>query len=40
MEHLTRTLACLTTEAKVASGELDIEDDEDFIFYDLDDRFS
>ncbi len=40
MEHLTRTLACLTTEAKVASGELEIEYDEDFIFYDLDDRFS
>lgn len=40
MPHLTRTLACLTTEAKVASGELELEDDEDFLFLDLDDRFS
>ncbi|MDE6003990.1 MAG: hypothetical protein K2G88_01205, partial [Oscillospiraceae bacterium] len=37
--HLTRALACLTTEAKVSSGELEIEDDDDFLFFDLDDRF-
>ncbi len=40
LSHLTRTLACLTTEAKVSSGELEIEDDDDFLFLDLDDRFS
>lgn len=37
--HLARTLACLTTEAKVSSGELEIEDDDDLLFLDLDDRF-
>lgn len=38
--HLTRALACLSTEAKVNSGELELEDDNDFLFFDLDDRFS
>lgn len=40
LPHLARTLACLTTEAKVASGELEPEDDDDLILWDLDDRFS
>lgn len=39
MDHLTRTLACLTTEANVASEELELEYDDDCLFLDLDDRF-
>lgn len=38
--HLTRALACLTTEAKAASDEIELEDDDDFLFLDLDDRFA
>lgn len=36
---MTRALACLTSAAKEASGEIEVEDDDENMFYDLFDRF-
>lgn len=36
---MTRALACLTSAAKEASGEIEVEDDNENMFYDLFDRF-